>query len=328
MTTRTLLPIALLVSLAAACGGGAASVPGPFVLPYAPGPAAVAAPAPTPTPVPSASATPPSKPSFPVVVEGMTPSADGVPIHYVSRGEGDTAVVFSHCWGCNLHYWDGVVARIAPSHRVVAIDLAGHGISGQKRAKWTVRSFANDLKAVIDKLGLKHVVLVGHSMSGNITLDAAQILGDKVVGLVPIDTLHDVERKMAPDRHKKFFAEFRKDFAGTTSKLVRSLFPKTADAQVVERVVADEVKNDPKAMVDILDDNFAYDSAEAMKKVKAPIVCVNADLYPTEVEKNKKYAPQFEARIVKGVGHWPMFEAPDAFETAVASAVDDVLAKK
>jgi len=314
-----------------ACGGAQASVPGPFALPYAPGPATTtptATATATPTATAAPSATPTSKPSFPVVVEGMTPSADGVPIHFISRGEGDSAVVFVHCWGCNMHYWDGAVARLSPKYRTVAIDLAAHGISGNKRAKWTVHSFANDVKAVVDKLGLKHVVLVGHSMSGNISLEATELLGDKVVGLVPVDTLHDADRKMPPERRKKFFDEFRKDFSGTTSKLVRTLFPKNADPQVVERIVADELKGDPKALVPILEENFAYDSAEALKKIKVPIVCVNADLYPTELEHNRKYAPQFDAKIVKGVGHWPMFEAPEAFEATLLEAVDQASAKK
>ncbi len=323
--------IAPLVFLLAACGGGVASVPGPFSLPIPPAANATSIPTPTSTPTSIATSTStsmPSKPGFPVVVEGMTPSADGVPIHYVSRGDGDTAVVFVHCWGCNMHYWDGAMAKVAPKYRVVALDLAGHGMSGTKRTKWNVRSFANDVRAVVDKLGLKHVILVGHSMSGNITLDATLVMTDKVAGLVPIDTLHDADRKMPPDRRKKFFDELRKDFVGATSKIVRSLFPRTTDPSIVDHVIADEVKNDPKIMIPTLEDNFGYETDEALKKVKVPIVCVNADLYPTELEHNRKYAPQFQARIVKGVGHWPMFEAPEEFEAAVLGAIDEVATKK
>ena len=313
--------------LLAACGGKVASVPGPFSIPIHPAANVAATSTSTPTPTSTPTSTP-TKPHFPVVVEGMTPSSDGVPIHYVSRGDGDTAVVFVHCWGCNMHYFDGAMAKVAPKYRVVALDLAGHGMSGTKRAKWNVRSFANDVRAVVEKLGLKHVVLVGHSMSGNITLDATLVMPDKVIGLVPIDTLHDVERKMPPDRRKKFFDEFRKDFAGTTSKLVRSLFPRTTDPTVVDHVLADELKGDPKILIPTLEDNFGYESDEALKKVKVLIICVNADLYPTELEHNKKYAPQFQARILKGVGHWPMFEAPDEFEAAVLGAVDEVMTRK
>ena len=73
----------------------------------------------------------------------------------------------------------------------------------------------------------------------------------------------------------------------------------------------------------MLEESFAYDSAAALAKLKLPIIAVNADLFPTSIEHNRKYAPQFDARIVTGVGHWLMFEAPDRFEDALAKAIFD-----
>jgi hypothetical protein len=65
-------------------------------------------------------------------------SSDGVPIRYTVQGKGDPALVFVHCWGCNRHFWDNQMAEFSKTHRVVAIDLPGHGESGQGRMNWSV----------------------------------------------------------------------------------------------------------------------------------------------------------------------------------------------
>lgn len=57
-------------------------------------------------------------------------SADGLPVRYEVLGDGTPALVFVHGWSCDRRYWDGQVGYFADRHRVVAIDLAGHGESG------------------------------------------------------------------------------------------------------------------------------------------------------------------------------------------------------
>ncbi len=98
-------------------------------------------------------------------LEARVASADGVSIHYVAEGSGP-AVVLSHCLGCDLHYWDVAAADLARDHRVVRLDLAGHGGSGTDRKSWTVESFAGDIRAVASAAGVERFTLVGHSMSG------------------------------------------------------------------------------------------------------------------------------------------------------------------
>lgn len=46
--------------------------------------------------------------------------------------------MFIHCWTCDRHIWDAQMSAFAKTHRVVAIDLAGHGESGKERKDWTM----------------------------------------------------------------------------------------------------------------------------------------------------------------------------------------------
>lgn len=253
--------------------------------------------------------------------EGTVPSADGVPIHFTSVGAGDSAVVLVHCWSCSTRYWDHEVKALSPRWRVVAIDLGGHGASGKGRKSWTIASFGEDVRAVVSALGLKRVVLVGHSMGGPVTLEAAKLMPDKVVGLVPVDTLHDVEKGMAEPAKQQLFARMRQDFKGTTEELVRHLFVPTSDRAIVDRVVADMTAADPEVAIPAFESLFQYAEGPALEKIKVPIRAINTDVVATNLEANRRHAPQFDVVVMKGVGHWLMLEKPDEFDQKLIEIV-------
>ena len=98
-------------------------------------------------------------------------------IHYDVHGQGDRALVFVHCWSCDTRtYWQNQVDEFAKDFRVVTVDLGGHGQSGMNRKEWTMAAFGADVAAVVNKLDLKNIVLVGHSMGGPVCLEAARRL--------------------------------------------------------------------------------------------------------------------------------------------------------
>ena len=146
---------------------------------------------------------------------GIAKSADGVPIHYEVQGQGEPALVFVHGWAIDSRYWDQQVPIFARTHRIVTLDLAGHGQSGRGRKDWTVAAFAQDVRAVVEALALKKVVLVGHSMSGNVILEAARAMPDRVVGLIPVDTLLDVDEQTNPEQMAQFAAALRANYKAT-----------------------------------------------------------------------------------------------------------------
>ncbi|NIS33422.1 MAG: alpha/beta hydrolase, partial [Actinobacteria bacterium] len=51
----------------------------------------------------------------------------GLTLHYDTRGSGDTALVFVHCWACDRAYWREQLDVFADRYRVVSLDLGGHG---------------------------------------------------------------------------------------------------------------------------------------------------------------------------------------------------------
>ena len=89
--------------------------------------------------------------------------------------EGDgPAVVFSHATGFHARVWDQVAKRV-PGHRIISIDMRGHGRSSKTPPPYPWQVFAGDIVAVADHFGLERAVGVGHSMGGAaITLAAEQ----------------------------------------------------------------------------------------------------------------------------------------------------------
>ena len=188
-----------------------------------------------------------------VLFAAVARSGDGVPIDYTVEGRGEPALVFVHCWNCDRHFWDAQLRAFRRSHRVVAIDLAGHGQSGTGRKDWTIEAFGDDVKAVVDKLGLKRVVLVGSSMGGPVALEAARKLGDRVVGIVAVDTLQNVEQKAPPEQVDKLLQEMTADYKGQTTKFIgENLFSPTTPPAVRKRVLTVATSASPDRSVAML----------------------------------------------------------------------------
>lgn len=91
---------------------------------------------------------------------------DGTEIYFKDWGAGET-VLLSHGWPLSADAWDAqMLFLLHKGYRVVAHDRRGHGRSSQPGSGYTNDSFADDLAALMEKLDLKNVTLVAHSMGG------------------------------------------------------------------------------------------------------------------------------------------------------------------
>ena len=252
----------------------------------------------------------------------VVPAKDGVPINYSVQGKGESALVFIHCWSCDRRLWDNQVSVFAKEHRVVTIDLPGHGQSGQGRKSWSIESYADDVNTVITKLKLTRVILIGSSMGGPIALEATRRMPDRVVGIVPVDTLHNIENTIDPKMLEDVFKQLRADYKVAVTGLLNQFFfsPSTPPA-IKNRIISETTARPPELAITILEAIFKYRPAPALREVKVPIRAINADMTPTNLDVNRKYAPQFDAVIIKGSGHYPMLEDPGRFNELLADFI-------
>jgi pimeloyl-ACP methyl ester carboxylesterase len=258
-------------------------------------------------------------------------AADGVPIRYEVHGKGDPALIFIQGWASDRSIWGEQVNVLARDYLVVTMDLAGHGESGTNRAKWSVASLAEDVETVVKTLGLKRVVLIGHSMGGPVALLAAGRMPDRVLGVVGVDTLHNAEFKMPEDQAKGIVAKFEADFPGAMREGVRTMFSEKTDPALVQRVAEKAAATDRKVAVALLRDLYQMDVTPAFAAVKKPVRCVNAAPWepwglPTAVATNRKYA-DYDAVLMDGVRHYPMLERPAEFNKHLREVLKDLAAR-
>lgn len=250
---------------------------------------------------------------------GVVNASDGVPIHYSVTGKGEPALVFIHCGGCNRNFWENQVAEFSKTNRVVTIDLPGHGESGLERKNWSIEGYGDDVKTVVTKLGLKRVVLVGSSLGGSVALEAAKRMPDNVVAIVPVDVLQNVEQTLPPEQLDAVIKQMTADYKNVMTGLMNQFFFSASTPEAVKtRVINEVISRPPETAVAIFKGIIGYRPGPTLKEIKVPIKAINADRNPTNLEVNRKYAPQFDAVIIKGTGHYPMLEDPARFNQMLA----------
>ena len=208
---------------------------------------------------------------------------------------------------------------------MVTLDLAGHGESGQGRKEWTIPAFGQDVASVVRALDLKRVILIGHSMGGPVILEAARTLPGRVAGLVPVDTLLDAAKAGDPQQVDAFLAPLRADYKPAIAKFARAaMFVPTTDPKLIEKIIAEMQARPPEIAIAALAHAFTYDARPALQEIKAPIHAINGDKYPTDVEGNRKLAPQYQMTLMKGTGHYLMLEDPQRFDGILEEVVGEM----
>lgn len=252
----------------------------------------------------------------------------GSRIDYDMTGEGDTTLLFVHGWCINKSYWESQMEYFKDKYTVVAMDLPGHGESDKNRTDWTVQNYSKDVMFLIRALSLKNVVLVGHSMGGNIILEPAIAMPDVVIGFVGVDNFKDLaveyssEEKLEMDA---FMDMIRTDYQSTITGFASDmLFAASTSKRIQTRVLNDILGMPPDISVSILEsleEAHAMEGAQ-MQVMKLKVHLINSDGYPTNEAQLEKYcARSYQVHSIGMLGHYPMVEDPDRFN----EIIEDIL---
>jgi len=255
---------------------------------------------------------------------GRVESADSVSIHYFTEGAGLPTLVFVHCWSCDGSYWQDQIDFFAKDHRVVVIDLGGHGESGLDRSEWTMAAYGADVAAVLREQDLEQVILIGHSMGGAVVAEAAILEPERVIGLVGIDNFQNVDMKLTEAQITGFEGAFKADFKATANGWVRSMFPAGSDEELVTAIAEDMSSAPPKVAISSLVQLLHWYGGEAparLELLQAPLMCINSDGEPTNTEAIKKVVPGYQLRLMPGRGHFLMREDPVTFNALLAETI-------
>ncbi len=244
-------------------------------------------------------------------------SSDGVMIYYDVRGKGSPALVFVHCWSCDRSYWREQVDEFARENTVVTIDLAGHGQSGQNRQEWTMPAFGADVAAVVNKLRVDSVILIGHSMGGMAIVEAARRLPGKVIALIGIDCYNDIGATYSDEDIEEYLEPFGKDFKTAAYEKIAALFPENADSALRNSIAEDISSAPPEIAIPSYMATMKYIVTDpikliaGLKEVQLPVRGINCDLFPLNDDGMKAAVPSFSVKVMTGVGHFLHLEDPE-----------------
>ena len=252
-------------------------------------------------------------------------SKDGSPISYEISGVGEPTLVFVHGWSCDARYWRAQVPVFSKKHRVAVLDLAGHGHSGMNRANFTMGAFGEDVRAVTEATGSSTVILIGHSMGGPVIAEAARLMPGRVIGLIGVDTLENVEYRMTHEELEKMMAPFKKNFRTGSRQFIAEMISPHTDAQLCDWILSDIAAAPPavalSAMAEMITQYITGEAAKVFEEIRVPVITINGDMWPINYEANRRYMFSYHAIILKKADHFLMMDHPKEFNSALEKAI-------
>lgn len=249
-----------------------------------------------------------------------TPAASKQPpLSLSERGHGEPTIVLVHGLGQDKHLWDRVAPTLWQHHRVVMVDLPGHGASPPLPSV-TVNAVTEALDQTLQERNVKHALLVGHSYGGLIVLQEAAAHPERAAGVVSIDMATylpvDSTRVAALDQI----------LSQRYTVFVDGIFRRmTRDSTQSDSVVAKALRVPQPVLSDYFRTVWRTDLRPTIQPVTAPILVVatTETWPPQESWTNARKRLGFETagpavgRRIENSGHLIPLEQPDTLATAI-----------
>lgn len=268
-----------------------------------------------------------------VIVGGKTEaaSADGAgrvldlpggDLHVTDRGPRDApTILLVHCYTCSMDYWQRLAPLLVRDHRVIAVDLLGHGGSEKPSDGYSMEHQADTIAEALDALDAKPVLAVGQSLGGPISTALAQRHPDKVRGLVIMDSASQTKyvdlpltariarmpvigpaiKQVVPDSkiHEELSKAFHKGFE----------FPDEFVENVKEMTYRAFAES-PKEGGDFTDERHLDDRIAATGLPVTVIFGAEDRIVDPASADDYRDIPDAKVVVLPGIGHTPQMEAP------------------
>lgn len=249
----------------------------------------------------------------------------GGKIEVVERGPRQgSPIVLVHCFSCAINWWDRMMPRLDRTHRVLAVDLLGHGGSEKPTSGYTIPHQADLVAQAMARLGMRNAVVVGHSLGGAVVTALAERSPQLVRKAMIIDT---------PPSHKgdslglvaklgfapvigEFFWRVKPDFA--VRKGLEVAFSPGFDVpdtfvEDVDRMTYSSYHDSPEGF-----DDYSKEEPldQRMRKSGKPLMVImgaEEQIVDDPAERLAEYrrtVPGVETRLIAGAGHSPNVEKP------------------
>jgi len=236
-------------------------------------------------------------------------------------GEGGPAIVLVHSLAGNSGHWQAQLAHLRASHRAVALNLRGHGLSDPPaNGDYAIESLAGDVAAVADRLGLERFALVGHSMGGGVALAYAGMHAGRVERLLLLDAIGDGTQIPAGEIEPFLAALDSPAYAETIEGYWATI--SGTDPAVQARLLADLRATPRQTVVGGLRAVSRFDPKPALAAYRGPVLAVVTPTndYPFSLHNLGAGLPR---RVIEGTGHWIQLERPEEINGIVEGFLEE-----
>jgi pimeloyl-ACP methyl ester carboxylesterase len=285
---------------------------------------------------------------FPLEIEGQMVRMAYMDVRPTAAGNGQT-VVLLHGKNFYGNSWEGTIRElIREGFRVVVPDQIGFGKSSKPDIHYSFDLLAANTAHLLDSLGVKQAVVVGHSTGGMLAVRFARTYPSRVTRLVledpvgledyrfkippqTLETLFKAELDQTPDKLRAFYARYFADpkpelyarDVELASRVLRSgEYPRWAKASalaylmIYEQPVRHELHLLKPPVLLVVGEK---DRTVVMRQYGDPEVVKTMGQYPELAEAAARDIPDCKLVVVPATGHVPHLESPEAFHRALLS---------
>jgi len=248
---------------------------------------------------------------------------DRVTLNYREAGEGRPALILIHGWASRLDHWQPIVAPLARDHRVLRLDLRGHGRSEAPPSGYSMRQFADDTAALARSRRIRRAVVVGHSLGSTVALEMARRHPRLVAGVVMVDgilTQYATARTIEDLPLWRAFAD--QPYEEAMVELYSSFFPDPRDAALAERVVADAAKTPEHAALASFRASLTSNLPAIAKQVRQPVLYIDGGHNLRPAAAVHEILPRASYAQAALSGHFIQLEVPDQLAAMIRRFVE------
>ncbi len=274
---------------------------------------------------------------------------DGLHVRYLTAGTSGSDVLLLHGASpdCASLSWRESILELSERHRVLAVDLPGHGRSGKPELAYSTDYYVGFLERFMDNVGLKRASLIGLSMGGAVSLGYSIENAERVDKLVLVDS-HGLRNRPPLPGVSHLLTRVR-PIARTYSALLRNRgflkwglgrfvcgSPAHVSEELVDEVLA-QVRNPDTARVstaireaEVGPGGTRADYFERLSEVRVPTLIVHGQkdkLIPVSCAMDApREMPDSRLKIFEDCGHWPPRELSEEFNRVVSRFLEETRA--
>ncbi|MER7012258.1 alpha/beta fold hydrolase [Saccharopolyspora sp. NPDC000359] len=254
---------------------------------------------------------------------GQVVRLPGGDVHVATSGPPDTpAVVLLHGLAGSTAWWEPVLPALQDLH-VVRVDLLGHGSSAKPTTGYGIAEQADRVGAVLDRLGVRRATVVGHSTGGAVATSLAERRRDLVAAVALVDAGPRADAFLGESTAANLMTTpvvgellWRLRTDGMLRSALSTAF--TREVAIPERLVSDvrgmtyrSLTATDEAVDAFLAERPLPDRLAALDLPTLVVFGAQDRRWQPASAQDYRRVPRARVEILDGIGHTPMFEAPD-----------------